>query len=124
MARITRAEAYTRISRAIAAIDAGPTDADLRDAPILQNWMIDDEPVRGLHLIGCVSGHPTPPEGESIYTSALLALDPAGRWARCLNRWYRLEKAIPLYTEANVRRMSELVDERLKRIREQLPLLK
>ena len=75
-------------------IEAGeaPTEADLAGAPILRDWR------RAVHLItgtlaleGMVTGHPQF-DGQWVTTSPLVALDPEGRWARTLSRWYRLEE--------------------------------
>lgn len=66
-----------------------PTKADLTDAPILSNWMI--EPLRGgvYRLVGTVSSHPSIRDGWCT-TSPMLAIDPLGTWVRTVSRYYRL----------------------------------
>lgn len=66
-----------------------PTKADLTDAPILSDWMI--EPLRGglYRLVGTVSDHPSIRDGWCT-TSPVLAIDPLGAWVRTVSRYYRL----------------------------------
>lgn len=66
----------------------GPSVKDLAKAPVLSNWLIircGDE----ARLIGTPTGHPTC-HGEAMRSSPLCGLDPAGRWARTISRWYAL----------------------------------
>jgi hypothetical protein len=66
-----------------------PTEADLRDAPLLSMWGVS---MTGESLVGYVSGHPT--LQGAITTSYVLAIDKDKRWARTISRWYRLGESI------------------------------
>lgn len=78
-----------RALKAIAEAEAGPTGADLTDAPIIDRW----RPLRsGSHTIvlwGSVSGHPLLGR-DSTTTSPLLAINEQAGWARTKSRWYVL----------------------------------
>jgi hypothetical protein len=66
-----------------------PKRSDLESAPRLDEWcaiLIAGE----LALIGTVRGHPDIPDGRTITTSALLAFDMKGGWARTFSRFYAL----------------------------------
>jgi hypothetical protein len=66
-----------------------PKRSDLESAPKLDEWYAVQ--IAGeLALIGTVSGHPDIPDGRTITTSALLAFDMKGRWARTFSRFYAL----------------------------------
>ncbi|MGO4740721.1 DUF6634 family protein [Bosea sp. 2KB_26] len=68
----------------------GPTRADLVDAPTLYEAQLTPRPVAC--LAGLVDTHPLL-RGGPIVTSAVVALDPAGLWARTLSRFYNLANA-------------------------------
>ena len=123
MTRITGHDTYSRIRTALGAIDVGPTEDDLADAPVLRDWAVAVAPLRGIHLGGHAHGHPRLPEGAWIVTSRLLAIDPGARWARTISRWYRLDGAMNSYPEEDLRRLSDTLTEQLERAREGLPPL-
>jgi hypothetical protein len=78
-----------RALKAIAEAEAGPTEADLTDAPAIDHW----RPLRsGSHTVvlwGNVSGHPVLGR-DATTTSPLLAIDVQAGWARTKSRWYAL----------------------------------
>jgi hypothetical protein len=65
----------------------GPSKADLDKAVLLRNFRVTERLVPCLR--GLAYGHPELDTGL-IMTSQLYALDPEGRWARTLSRYYRL----------------------------------
>lgn len=67
-----------------------PTKADLDGAVLLRNFRVAERSVPCLR--GLAHGHPQLDTGL-IMTSQLYALDPEGRWARTLSRFYKLEPA-------------------------------
>lgn len=69
-----------------------PPEDVLQSAPLLDAWYKVDHPDsdRGYCLSGHVSGHPELLDGRLIRTSAVAKLDPNGRWARTVSRFYRL----------------------------------
>ncbi|WJS83919.1 DUF6634 family protein [Paracoccus sp. TOH] len=79
--------------RAIAAAEAGPSDADLAQAPVLSDWKAAISPDRHMMLWGEVTDHPLL-GNASIHTSQLIAIDPEAGWARTASRWYRLGRSI------------------------------
>lgn len=80
-----------RALKAISEGEAGPTEADLTDAPVIDHW----RPLRsGSHTIvlwGNVSGHPLLGR-DTTTTSPLLAIDVQAGWARTKSRWYVLAR--------------------------------
>jgi hypothetical protein len=64
-----------------------PTEADLFDAPILDQYIIAAGAVQC--LMGIQSGHPIL-TGALVETSELHAMSAAGGWARTTSRYYRL----------------------------------
>ncbi|MGA0613337.1 DUF6634 family protein [Paracoccus sp. KR1-242] len=78
-----------RALKAIAEAEAGPTGADLINAPVIDHW----RPLRsGSHTIalwGNVSGHPLLGR-DTATTSPLLAINVQAGWARTKSRWYAL----------------------------------
>ena len=64
-----------------------PTDADLRNAPMLRDWTFARR--AAICLTGRGMGHPRLPDGP-IWTSDLWVVDPAGHWARTASRFYVL----------------------------------
>lgn len=84
------AEDLARLSADFAHLrDQGqPTEAMLRDAPILQCWGAAQGPAPC--LIGSVIGHPILGDRRIIHTSEVYALDPDEGWARTWSRFYRL----------------------------------
>lgn len=73
----------------IAVAEAGPTVADLTNAPYLEHWMAMREFTGRLVLFGDVSGHPLL-RNTGIVTSQLFGIDSRAGWARTLSRCYRL----------------------------------
>ncbi|KAB0264196.1 DUF6634 family protein [Microvirga brassicacearum] len=92
--RIRVAQEIDRLLRLAADLGAiregtGPSDADLSDAPILDNWARTIRPT--LCLNGDVSGHPLlRGTSRNIISSDLWVLAEQQGWARTLSRWYRL----------------------------------
>lgn len=69
---------------------AGPSETDLANAPVLSNWIFArDSQFGGVTLLGTPFGHPLL-HGPLISTSRLCGLDRDLFWARTLSRWYRL----------------------------------
>lgn len=86
-------EWFDKVLRAIAAAEAGPSDADLAIAPILSDWKAAISPGGHVMLWGEVTDHPLL-GNASIHTSQLVAIDPKAGWARTASRWYRLGRSI------------------------------
>ncbi|QEU06990.1 DUF6634 family protein [Paracoccus yeei] len=84
---------FDKVLRAIAAAEAGPSEADLAQAPVLSNWKAAISPDRHTMLWGEVTDHPLL-GNASIHTSQLIAIDPEAGWARTASRWYRLGRSI------------------------------
>lgn len=84
---------FDKVLRAIAAAEAGPSDADLAQAPVLSDWKAAIWPGGHVMLWGEVTDHPLL-GNASIHTSQLIAIDPAAGWARTASRWYRLGRSI------------------------------
>lgn len=84
---------FDKVLRAIAAAEAGPSEADLATAPVLKNWSPAVSPRGHVILWGEVIGHPIL-ASDHITTSQLIAIDSAARWARTASRWYRLGRSI------------------------------
>jgi hypothetical protein len=66
-----------------------PTDDELKNAPLLDDWYLYPARPNVLVLVGKVSGHPTLRDGP-VTTSKVLAHDETAGWAQTLNRLYRL----------------------------------
>ncbi len=66
----------------------GPSDAELANAPLLDNWV----PAKRLEscLSGNFDGHPIIRKGNFGITSQLWFVDSRFRFARTLSRYYRL----------------------------------
>ena len=83
------------LSADLLAIESGqpPTARQLRDAPLISNWILGHrpEPI----LIGDVIGHPGIADGPA-FTSGLYYADPERGIARTLSRWYRLGPQRPV----------------------------
>lgn len=78
-----------RALMAIAEAEAGPTTADLANAPLIDHWRPLRSGTRTVVLWGNVSGHPLL-GNDSTTTSPLLAIDVQAGWARTRSRWYAL----------------------------------
>lgn len=78
-----------RALKAIAEAEAGPTTADLANAPLIDHWRALRSGSRTVVLWGNVSGHPLL-GNDSTTTSPLLAIDVQAGWARTRSRWYVL----------------------------------
>lgn len=81
-----------RVLDAITAAKAGPTEADLANAPVLDHWRPLMSGPYVLVLWGSVSGHPEL-GNDLVTTTPLIALDPSRGWARTKSRWYRLARS-------------------------------
>jgi len=79
-----------KVLAALNAAEAGPSEEDLSDAPMLDCWRpffsAEGTPI----LWGIVSGHPRLRDNDQITTSQLVALDAENVWALNVSRWYRL----------------------------------
>lgn len=84
---------FDKVLRAIAAAEAGPSEADLAQAPILTNWSPAISLRGNIILWGEAIGHPIL-DSDHITTSQLIAVDPEAGWARTASRWYRLDRSI------------------------------
>ncbi|UFS64887.1 ATP-dependent Lon protease [Paracoccus denitrificans] len=84
---------FDKVLRAIAAAEAGPSEADLAQAPVLSDWKAAISPGGHVMLWGEVVNHPLL-GNVSIHTSQLIAIDPEAGWARTASRWYRLGRSI------------------------------
>ncbi|CAM3263538.1 hypothetical protein SAMN04488021_14329 [Paracoccus aminovorans] len=84
---------FDKVLRAIAAAEAGPSEADLAQAPVLSDWKAAISPGGHMMLWGEVTDHPLL-GNASIHTSQLIAIDPESGWARTASRWYRLGRSI------------------------------
>lgn len=84
-----RLQAYRSITRDLERVikGEGPTDVDLLNSPYLDVWGFVAS--RDVCLYGLVSDHPMVGPGP-VTTSTLCILDPRGKWARTVSRWYRL----------------------------------
>lgn len=100
---------FDKVLRAIAAAEAGPSDADLVTAPVLTNWSPAVSPRGHVLLWGEVIGHPVL-FSDHITTSQLVALDAEAGWARTASRWYRLGRSI----DALAAEMAEPVNRQAK----------
>lgn len=81
-----------RVLDAIAVAEAGPTEADLANAPVLDRWRIVMSGPHVLVLWGSVSGHPEL-GSDLVTTTPLIALNRSRGWARTKSRWYRLARS-------------------------------
>lgn len=84
---------FDKVLRAIAAAEAGPSDADLAQAPVLSDWKAAISPDGHVMLWGEVTDHPVL-GNTSIHTSQLIAVNSEAGWARTASRWYRLGRSI------------------------------
>lgn len=89
-----------RALKAIAEAEAGPSDADLIGAPVIDHW----RPLRSgsytVVLWGNVSGHPLL-DRDTTTTSPLLAINLEAGWGRTKSRWYALGRPFA-YLEAEL----------------------
>ena len=86
-------EWFDKVLRAIAAAEAGPSETDIADAPVLSDWQAAISPGGHVMLWGEVTNHPIL-GNSSIHTSQLIAIDPGAGWARTASRWYRLGRSM------------------------------
>ncbi len=84
---------FDKVLHAIAAAEAGPSEADLAQAPVLSDWKAAISPGGHVMLWGEVTDHPLL-GNASIHTSQLIAIDPEAGWTRTASRWYRLGRSI------------------------------
>lgn len=70
-------------------VEAGPTAADLAQAPLLNHWVAMQDRTGRVMLFGRVADHPRF-GNRDIHTSQVFGLDAEGNWARTYNRWYVL----------------------------------
>lgn len=95
------------IDKALLAIDAaeaGPSDTDIANAPILSDWMPAISPFAHVILVGEVVGHPILGK-RSITTSQLIAIHPEAGWARTVSRWYSLAQPGPASADTFARNL-------------------
>ncbi|MBO9429586.1 DUF6634 family protein [Sulfitobacter sp. R18_1] len=85
-----------KLRSAIKAADAGPTETDLVDAPMLTYWRPHVSRLGAPILWGIASGHPRL-TGGWITTSQLVAIDVDQGWARSASRWYALGRPFADY---------------------------
>lgn len=78
---------FDKVLRAIATVEAGPSDADLAQAPVLHDWKPAISPGGHVMLWGEVTDHPLL-GNASIHTSQLIAINQDAGWARTASRWY------------------------------------
>lgn len=80
-----------------------PFEDELQAAPIVRRWSVkrlhdpETEALLGypvFQIWGFFDAHPFLPSNELAHTSPVLQMDPAGRWARCASRVYRLEQPL------------------------------
>jgi hypothetical protein len=80
---------------------SGPTQVELAEAPLLQDWSICQHPqVGGPVMSGRVYGHPTVVDGTRITTTHVALIDEDGlSWGRTLSRYYLLGRPehVPLH---------------------------
>ena len=67
---------------------AAPGADVLADSPLIVEWHAALKPL-GLRLVGFVAGHPLLGNRPAM-TSQVWVVDPAGKWVRTLNRFYKL----------------------------------
>jgi hypothetical protein len=67
---------------------AAPGADVLADSPLIVEWHAALTPL-GLRLVGFVAGHPLVGNRPAM-TSQVWVVDPAGKWVRTLNRFYKL----------------------------------
>lgn len=79
-----------KVLAALNAAEAGPSEEDLSDAPMLDCWRPFFSRQGTPILWGIGSGHPSLRDNDHITTSQLVALDGQNIWARTVSRWYRL----------------------------------
>ncbi|WGR63112.1 hypothetical protein E3U26_20690 (plasmid) [Paracoccus ferrooxidans] len=75
-------------------VEAGPTAADLAQAPMLDRWVAMQDRIGRVMLFGRVTDHPRL-GNRDIHTSQVFGLDATGKWARTYNRWYSLGTPYP-----------------------------
>ena len=92
----------------IEAADRGPIDEELVEAPLLDNWRVEDWGDH-LRLYGSCEGHPEI-DDPFVTTSPLLRISFENGWARSRSRWYRLGPNLELPPP------SDQVDEYFKRL--------
>lgn len=84
---------FDKVLQSIAAAHAGPSAADLTDAPVLINWHPAISPRGHVLLWGEVIGHPRL-GSDHITTSQLIAINYRLGWARTASRWYRVSDSL------------------------------
>lgn len=85
-----------KLKGAVEALEAikagmGPTEAQLRDAPLIEAWQ--PRPSHQHRLVGFVEGHPHIHEGH-ITTSPVIAVGEGRKWVRTISRYYRMGRSI------------------------------
>lgn len=70
-----------------------PTDDEVRAAPLLSDWALEEVSPNLVRLVGFVSGHPLLPDGLCM-TSVVLVIDTNRNWARTVSRLYRLTQPL------------------------------
>lgn len=94
-----------RLARALAdaARHAAGEDPDpevLRQAPLLEGWIMTAIAESQFVLEGVVTGHPRLPDGHLVSTSVIVSLAHDDSWARTVSRYYRLGR--PLFSRGRL----------------------
>lgn len=97
---------FDKVLRAITAAEAGPSEADLAQAPVLSDWKAAISPCGHIMLWGEVVYHPLLGTA-SITTSQLIAIDREAGWARTASRWYRLGRPLDALEAELVKSLNE-----------------
>ncbi|QUS37428.1 DUF6634 family protein [Falsirhodobacter algicola] len=84
---------YDKVLRAIKVTQAGPSAADLLNAPVLTRWHPALSPRGHVILWGEVINHPRLGSAY-ITTSQLIAINYQSGWARTASRWYQLSDSL------------------------------
>lgn len=84
---------------AIAAVETGPSETDIANAPVIAHWKPAISPSGHVILLGEIVGHPNPGK-TSITTSQLIAIHPEAGRARTVWCWYRLAQPVSATEEA------------------------
>ena len=84
---------FDKVLSAIAAAEAGPSGANLAQAPVLSDWKAAISSGGHIMLWGEVADHPLLGT-TSITTWQLIAIDAEAGWARTASRWYRLGRSL------------------------------
>lgn len=87
---------------AIAAVESGPSEADIANAPVIAHWKPAISPFGHVILLGEIVDQPNL-DKTSLTTSKLIAIHPEAGWARTVLCWYRLAQPVAATEEALAR---------------------